>query len=126
VTKAIKVMRLKTDRRGGVAFPGTEEVFIVAPCDVERRCQSARRLFAAFVEDVKICKACLEVWLGRQPQATRGPGPVGGCWCPTAFDVRQCGWICEIKGEGSGFAESYCTDTTRSSRDREFGGNVVT
>jgi hypothetical protein len=78
VTKAIKVMRLKTDRRGGVAFPGSEEVFIEAPCDVERRCQSARRLFAAFVEGVKICKACSEGWRERQAQANHGPGPVAG------------------------------------------------
>jgi uncharacterized protein YjaZ len=28
-------MRLKTDRRGGVAFPGSEGVFIVAPLSYE-------------------------------------------------------------------------------------------
>jgi hypothetical protein len=55
-TKATKLMRLKMDRRGGVVFEDSEEVFIEAPCRWRDDEQSARRLLAVFAGGVKICK----------------------------------------------------------------------
>jgi len=54
--KATNVMRLKTDRRG-VAFPGSEEVFMVTPCRWKDDEHSAPQLLAVFAGGVKICKA---------------------------------------------------------------------
>jgi hypothetical protein len=60
-TKAIKVIRLKMDRRGGVVFPDSEEVFIVVLLRWRDDEQSACPLLAKFAGSVKICKARLDI-----------------------------------------------------------------
>src|SRR5258708_10887884 len=70
--KATNVMRLKTDRRG-VAFPGSEEVFMLTPCRWRDDEQSARHLLAVFAAGVKICKAS-----GKPGRARLRPGRLGG------------------------------------------------
>jgi hypothetical protein len=57
--------------------------------------------------------------------AGQQPGDPPGC-AKRHLLLVTADWLAKQKEEGLDFAEFYCTETTRSSRDRELDGNVVT